>query len=253
MGRLVARAVARAFRPGSTRAAASEGHGARFRDLPPTAFAAEAASCRPQDRCRGYPTAPDGTHADPRRALFPCARGSGRERALAQQALEAHDMQDEDLVPVVAVEDAAGRLDHLAITRSPELSRPTATLGKFSQPFGVIEDALDEICRCNRVQRRNEATRAAWAIGECAARGLNMQSVAWPLRGPARLYCADSHADHGGPEGEERQQARTDRIWIRIRPESDARENDDCQQRAATKCEQPKADPEKAAPGVPAH
>src|SRR5690606_33236441 len=46
---------------------------------------------------------------------------------------------------------AAGRLDHLAITRSPELSRPTATLGKFSQPFGVIEDALDEIRRCNRV------------------------------------------------------------------------------------------------------
>lgn len=97
------------------------------------------------------------------------------------------------------------------------------------------------------------APNIAGLDGTFCSPGLKGQSVAWPLRGPARLYCADSHADHGGPEAEERQQARTDRIWIRIRPESDARENDDCQQWAAAECEQPKADPEKAALGVPAH
>lgn len=70
---------------------------------------------------------------------------------LAKQALRAHDMKDKDLVSVVAVKHAARRLHKLAISRPPQLLRPTATLRMLGQLFDMTEDALDERRCGNRI------------------------------------------------------------------------------------------------------
>jgi hypothetical protein len=47
-----------------------------------------------------------------------CLFSTRRELPFPKQALRTHDMQDEDLMPVITIEDAAGRIHNLTITGS---------------------------------------------------------------------------------------------------------------------------------------
>ena len=47
-----------------------------------------------------------------------CLFSTRRELSFPKQALRTHDMQDEDLMPIKTIEEAAGRLDNLTITGS---------------------------------------------------------------------------------------------------------------------------------------
>lgn len=64
-------------------------------------------------------------------------------------------MQYKDFVPVMAVEDAARRLDNLAITGAPKLLRSTAAVGMVGKLFNVAEDAFDKLRRCDRIFQRD--------------------------------------------------------------------------------------------------
>lgn len=56
-------------------------------------------------------------------------------------------MQDKDPLSVVAIEQAAGWLNNLAVTGSFELLRATATFWMVNQLLDVTDDALDQLCR----------------------------------------------------------------------------------------------------------
>ncbi len=73
--------------------------------------------------------------------LLPSA---GREQGRAKQALRSHHMQDNDLLPVVAIEDPAGRLDNLAIAGSLQLLRAAAALWIVSQLVDMIENTSNK-------------------------------------------------------------------------------------------------------------
>lgn len=64
-------------------------------------------------------------------------------------------MQDKDLVSVMAVEDAAGRLHYLAITGAPEFLRATAAVRVVGKLLDVAEDTFDKLRRCDRIFQRN--------------------------------------------------------------------------------------------------
>jgi hypothetical protein len=83
------------------------------------------------------------------------ALGTRRETPFAEQALRSHDMQDENLVSVIAVEDTTRWLYNLAVARPPQLLWPTATLRMIHQLFNVTKDALDERRRRNRILQRD--------------------------------------------------------------------------------------------------
>lgn len=64
-------------------------------------------------------------------------------------------MQNKDLVSVMAIEDATGRLHNLTITGTPELLWPAATLGVVSQLLDVAKDAFDKLRRSGRALQSN--------------------------------------------------------------------------------------------------
>ena len=69
-------------------------------------------------------------------------------------------MQDKDLVPVMAIENTAGRLHDLAIAGAPEFFRATATVRVVGKLLNMAEDAFDKLCRCNRIFQCN-------VVGNC--------------------------------------------------------------------------------------
>src|SRR5262245_42821230 len=73
----------------------------------------------------------------------------------------------------------------------------------------------------------------------CPARNMSRSGS---FRRSPDLHCPCDHAQNRRPEREERQQTRTDRIRIGVRPESDLRQDDDGQQWTATEHEQPESD-----------
>jgi len=70
--------------------------------------------------------------------------------------------------------------------------------------------------------------------------------VAAPASRPCHLHSADDHADDGRPEGEDGQQAESDGIRIRVRPQAVARKHDEREQGTAAQDEDPAPDLEKA-------
>ena len=52
---------------------------------------------------------------------------------LAKQTLRAHDVQDEDLVPIVAIEDATRWLHNLPVPRPPKFLWAAAALWMISE------------------------------------------------------------------------------------------------------------------------
>ena len=69
-------------------------------------------------------------------------------------------MQDEDLVPIVAVEDATRRFDNLAVTGAPELLRATATVRMIGKLLDMTKDAFDQLCSSRRAFECN-------VVGDC--------------------------------------------------------------------------------------
>ncbi len=69
-------------------------------------------------------------------------------------------MQDKDLVPVMAVENTAGRLHDLAIAGAPEFLRTTAAVRMVGKLLNMAEDAFDKLCRCNPIFQCN-------VVGNC--------------------------------------------------------------------------------------
>ena len=80
-----------------------------------------------------------------------CLLGAFGKLALAEQSFRTHDVQDENLVPVITVEDAAGRLHDLTIARLPEFLRATPTLRVIHKLSDVAENSFDKLRRCNWV------------------------------------------------------------------------------------------------------
>ena len=76
-----------------------------------------------------------GARAGPPRRSEPC---------LAQDAFRTHHMEDEYLTAVVAVEDSAGGLDQLAVTRTSEFRRPASADGMVRQQFDALEHPGDQ-------------------------------------------------------------------------------------------------------------
>ena len=74
-----------------------------------------------------------------------------RQVAFAQQALGAHDMEDDDLLAVVSIKDPARRLDDLPIAGPLQLARPAAALGMIFELLDMVEDAFDELSRRDRI------------------------------------------------------------------------------------------------------
>jgi len=72
-----------------------------------------------------------------------CLLGALGKLALAEQSFRTHDVQDENLVPVITVEDVAGRLHDLTVARFPKLLRATPALRVIHELFDVAKDALD--------------------------------------------------------------------------------------------------------------
>lgn len=60
-------------------------------------------------------------------------------------------MQDKDLVFVMAVENTAGRLHYLTITRVPEFLGTTAAVRVFNKLLNVAEDTFDKFCSRDRI------------------------------------------------------------------------------------------------------
>ena len=67
---------------------------------------------------------------------------------LAKQTLRAHDVQDEDLVPIVAIEDATRWLHNLPVPRPPKFLWAAAALWMISELLDMTKDALDQF-RCS--------------------------------------------------------------------------------------------------------
>ncbi len=65
-------------------------------------------------------------------------------------------MQDENFVPVVTIEDAAGGLHNLAVARAPQLLRATAPLRVGSQLLDMTNDTLDEFRCCDGIFQCDE-------------------------------------------------------------------------------------------------
>ncbi len=74
-----------------------------------------------------------------------CTLGTRRELSFTEQALGTDDMQDKDLVSVMAIENATRRLHDLTVTGLPKLLWPTATLRVLSQLLDVVENAFDKL------------------------------------------------------------------------------------------------------------
>ena len=73
--------------------------------------------------------------------------GAFGKLALAEQSFRTHDVQDENLVPVITVEDAAGRFHDLTVARFPKLSRATPALRMIYKLFDMAEDSFDQLRR----------------------------------------------------------------------------------------------------------
>ena len=84
-----------------------------------------------------------------------CSLGACGDASTAQQPLGSHDVENENLVSVVPVKDAARGLDDLAISRPPKLLRPATTLRVVDQLLDMAEDALDKRGCSNRIFERN--------------------------------------------------------------------------------------------------
>lgn len=69
-------------------------------------------------------------------------------------------MQDENFVPVVAIEDAAGGLHNLAVAGASQLLRATAALRVGSQSLDMTDDALDEFRSCDGIFQCDEIGNA---------------------------------------------------------------------------------------------
>src|SRR5690606_6919734 len=69
----------------------------------------------------------------------------------AKQSLRAHDVQDENLVPIVAIEDATRRLHNLPIPRLPKLLWPATALWMIGKLLHMGKDALDQLRGSDRV------------------------------------------------------------------------------------------------------
>ncbi len=54
-------------------------------------------------------------------------------------------MEDDELLPVIAIKDAARWFDDLAITGSPKFLRTAPALRKIGQLLDTFENALDEL------------------------------------------------------------------------------------------------------------
>lgn len=109
------------------------------------AFSASDITKRPRDTC--------GVGLN--ECLDPCPFGTRRKLPLAQQALGAQDMQDKDLVSVMAMEDATRWLHDLTVARPPEFWWPTATLRVVGQLLDVAEYAFDKLCCRDRAFQRD--------------------------------------------------------------------------------------------------
>ncbi len=64
-------------------------------------------------------------------------------------------MQDEDLAPIKAVEDAARWLHDLTIAGAPKFWWTTTALRVIRQLLNKAKDALNKLGRSNRVLQRN--------------------------------------------------------------------------------------------------
>lgn len=64
-------------------------------------------------------------------------------------------MQDENLVSVMTVENAAWRFNYLAIARTPKFLRATATVRMIGELPDVAEGAFDNLRGSDRVLQRN--------------------------------------------------------------------------------------------------
>lgn len=81
--------------------------------------------------------------------------GSRGKPPFAEQPLGTHDVQDDNLLPIKAIEQPTGGFDYLAIAGPPELRRATSAFGMIRQLSGVIENPSDQPGRSNRVFQRN--------------------------------------------------------------------------------------------------
>ena len=81
--------------------------------------------------------------------------GAFGEPPYTKQSLSTHDMQDKDLVSVMAVENTAGWLHYLTITGAPEFWGTTAAVRVVNKLLNVAEDTFDKLCRRNRILQSN--------------------------------------------------------------------------------------------------
>ena len=84
-----------------------------------------------------------------------CLLGTLGEPPYTKQSLSTHDMEDKDLVSVVPIEDSARQFYELTIARFAELLRATAAFRVIGKLFYMVKNALDELCGCGWVLKRD--------------------------------------------------------------------------------------------------
>lgn len=95
-----------------------------------------------------------------------CLPGSRGESSFSQELLRAHDMQDKDLVSVMAIKNTARWLHYLTITGSPELLGTATAVGVINKPLNVAKDTFYKLSRRDWILQGNIVSNGI-KIGQC--------------------------------------------------------------------------------------
>ena len=101
---------------------------------------------------RASATAARGDSPVPTRPGFPVAL---TELGWPKQPLTSHYVEDPNPITVRPVEDPAGRLDNLPVSRTTELGRHGSASWMPFQLFDMFKDSLDETARSLAVVQSN--------------------------------------------------------------------------------------------------
>jgi len=77
------------------------------------------------------------------------------EQELSQVLLLAHNMEDENLLSLDPIEDAAGGDDNLVVFQTCQLRRYAARLRVTFQSRDLVKNSLNQSSRCRRVIERD--------------------------------------------------------------------------------------------------